>query len=209
MFAYPFFHAIIVNGDTMIAFIRGNVYSYGNDYVIMDTGSIGYRVYVANPLKISKKEEVILYTYQYVREDAQILYGFSTMEEHDLFLRLISVKGVGPRTALGMLAMSSAKEMIAAIENNDVKFMKSLPGIGAKTASQIVLDLKGKLVEAESDDRESDNRDIKDALEALRGLGYKNAELQGIAKELALMEANSVQDYIRHALSILAKRKGV
>ena len=193
----------------MIAFIRGNVYSYGNDYVIMDTGSIGYRVYVAHPLKISKKDEVILYTYQYVREDAQILYGFTTLEEHDLFLRLITVKGVGPRTALGMLAMSSAKEMITAIENNDVKFMKSLPGIGAKTASQIVLDLKGKLVEAESENTESENQDIKDALEALKGLGYKSGELQGIAKELALLPPDSVQGYIRHALSILAKRKGV
>lgn len=193
----------------MIAFIRGNVYSYGNDYVIMDTGSIGYRVYVANPLKIKKNEEIILYTYQHVREDAQILYGFATMEEHDLFLRLISVKGVGPRTALGMLAMTSANEMIRAIENNDVKFMKGLPGIGAKTASQIVLDLKGKLVEADSDSKSSENQEIQDALEALKGLGYKSNELQGIAKELSLMEPDSVQGYIRHALSILAKRKGV
>ncbi|MCI8541485.1 MAG: Holliday junction branch migration protein RuvA [Erysipelotrichaceae bacterium] len=193
----------------MIAFIRGSVYSFGNDYVIMDTGSIGYRVYVAKPQAITKKDEIILYTYQHIREDAQVLYGFLTMEEHDLFLRLISVKGVGPRTALGMLAMSSAKEMIQAIEQNDVKFMKSLPGIGAKTASQIVLDLKGKLVEPESEQAPSEHAEINEAMDALKGLGYKQAELQGIAKELTTIKADGVQAYIRHALSILAKRKGV
>ena len=187
----------------MIAFIRGSVFSFGNDYVIMDTGSIGYRVYVAKPQAITKKDEIILYTYQ------QVLYGFLTMEEHDLFLRLISVKGVGPRTALGMLAMSSAKEMIQAIEQNDVKFMKSLPGIGAKTASQIVLDLKGKLVEPESEQAPSEHAEINEAMDALKGLGYKQAELQGIAKELTTIKADGVQAYIRHALSILAKRKGV
>ena len=138
-----------------------------------------------------------------------MLYGFMTMEEHDLFLRLISVKGVGPRSAMGMLATASAKEMIAAIENNDVKFMKSLPGIGAKTASQIVLDLKGKLVEAETICEVQEDQTIQEAMDALRSLGYKPAELQGIAKELALLEKCDVQGYIRHALGIMAKRKGV
>ncbi len=193
----------------MIAFVRGVVHSVGNDYVIMDHDGIGYRIFMANPMKLKRTEPVTLYTYQYVREDAIMLYGFSTMEEHDLFLRLISVKGVGPRSALGMLSMASAKEMITAIENNDVKFMKSLPGIGAKTASQIVLDLKGKLVEAETMNEEPQDHTIQEALDALRSLGYKPAELQGIAKELALIEKCDVQGYIRHALGIMAKRKGV
>jgi len=193
----------------MIAFIRGIVCSYGNDYIIMETHGIGYRVYVANPMKMNKKEEIIVYTYQHVREDAMVLYGFATMEEHDLFLRLISVKGVGPRTALGMLAVADAKEMITAIENNDVKFMKGLPGIGAKTASQIVLDLKGKLVEADVETVPDENPTIKEAMDALRSLGYKPAELTGIAKELALEEKSSVEEYIRKALGIMAKRKGV
>lgn len=193
----------------MIAFVSGLVYSVGNDYVIIDHGGIGYRIFMANPMKLKKKETITLYTYQYVREDAIMLYGFTTMEEHDLFLRLISVKGVGPRSALGMLSMASAKEMITAIENNDVKFMKRLPGIGAKTASQIVLDLKGKLVEVETVSEDSSNHTIQEALDALRSLGYKPTELQGIAKELALVEQCDVEGYIRHALGIMAKRKGV
>lgn len=193
----------------MIAFIKGTIHSYGNDYVIIENHGIGYRVYVANPMMVKLNEEVVLYTYQHVREDALTLFGFASMEEHDLFMRLISVKGVGPRTALGMLAAASAKEMIMAIENNDVKFMKSLPGIGAKTASQIVLDLKGKLVQEELEVKAEENINIKDAMDALKALGYKPAELQGIAKELALLPACSVETYIRNALGILAKRKGV
>lgn len=193
----------------MIAFIKGSIHSYGNDYVIIENNGIGYRVYIANPMMVKLNEEVILYTYQHVREDALTLFGFSSMEEHDLFMRLISVKGVGPRTALQMLAATSAKEMIMAIENNDIKFMKSLPGIGAKTASQIVLDLKGKLVQEEIEVKVEENTNIKDAMDALKALGYKQAELQGIAKELALLKEMSVEEYIRSALGILAKRKGV
>lgn len=193
----------------MIAFIKGMIHSYSKDSLIIENNGIGYRVFVSNPQMVKLNSEVILYTYQHVREDAIMLFGFASMEEHDLFMRLISVKGVGPKTALAMLAVSSAKEMIAAIENNDVKYMKSLPGIGAKTASQIVLDLKGKLVEEEMDIKVEENLNIKDAIEALKALGYKSGELQGISKELALQEGKSVDQYIRLALGILAKRKGV
>lgn len=194
---------------TMIAFIKGTIHSYGNDYVIIENHGIGYRIYVADPMMVKLNAEVTLYTYQHVREDALTLFGFASMEEHDLFMRLISVKGVGPRTALGMLAAASAKEMIMAIEQNDVKFMKSLPGIGAKTASQIVLDLKGKLVQEEIEVKIEENKNIKDAIEALKALGYKAAELQSLTKELALLEETTVEGYIRSALVILAKRKGV
>lgn len=193
----------------MIAFIKGQIHSYGKDNVIIENHGIGYRVYVSNPMQVKGNEEVILYTYQHVREDAMILFGFASMEEHDLFMRLISVKGVGPRTALAMLAACSHKEMIMAIESNDVKFMKTLPGIGAKTASQIVLDLKGKLVEEEIELKVEENTNIRDAIEALKSLGYRTGELQGIANELALEEEKSVDEYIRSALGILAKRKGV
>lgn len=193
----------------MIAFIKGIIYSNESDSIIIETHGIGYRVYVPNPMKFQKQKEAVVYTYQHVREDALTLFGFSSVEEHDLFLRLISVKGVGPRTALGMLAVSGAKEMIQAIENNDVKYMKSLPGIGAKTASQIVLDLKGKLVEAETAKDMEINHEIKEAIEALKGLGYKPAELQSIVKELSQSNASTVEEYIRQALGILAKRKGI
>ncbi|MCI9291804.1 MAG: Holliday junction branch migration protein RuvA [Erysipelotrichaceae bacterium] len=193
----------------MIAFIKGTVYGNYSDSIIVENQGIGYRIYVANPMKFQIRQETIVYTYQHVREDAITLFGFSSLEEHDLFLRLISVKGVGPRTALGMLAITSANEMIQAIENNDVKYMKSLPGIGAKTASQIVLDLKGKLVEVETKQDGDMKNEIKEAIEALKGLGYKPSELQSIVKELSQNDAATVEEYIRQALGILAKRKGI
>lgn len=193
----------------MIAFIKGTIHSYNKDSLIIDNNGIGYRVYIANPQAIRLKAEVVLYTYQHVREDAITLFGFSTMEEHDLFLQLISVKGVGPKTALNMLGVCPAKQMIAAIEQNDVKTLKGLPGIGAKTASQIVLDLKGKLVEEAAELEIEENENFLEAIEALKALGYKNAEINIVKKELALIEGLSVDAYVRRALTILAKRKGV
>ena len=193
----------------MIAFIRGTIHSYGKDYVIIDNAGMGYRVFVANPSVIASNKEVTIYTYQHVREDAIMLFGFTSMEEHDLFLQLISVKGVGPKTALAMLAACPCKDMIMAIETNDVKTLKSLPGIGAKTASQIVLDLKGKLVEEVSEIEIQENPQLSDALEALKALGYKQNEIASIKKELVQEEDATCDQYIRKALTILAKRKGV
>lgn len=193
----------------MIAFIKGVIHSFCNDSVIIENQGMGYRVYVASPQAVKLQEETILYTYQHVREDAITLFGFLSMEEHDLFLRLISVKGVGPKTALGMLAVCSANEMILAIEQDDVKKLKTLPGIGARTASQIVLDLKGKLVAQDSVDVPVGNQELQEALEALKALGYKTTEIMSVKKELSEMEGKTTDQYIRQALTILAKRKGV
>lgn len=193
----------------MIAFIKGIIHSYNKDSLIIENNGIGYRIYISNPQTVSLNKEVTLYTYQHVREDAITLFGFPTVEEHDLFLRLISVKGVGPKTALGMLAVCPAKDMISAIENNDVKTLKALPGIGAKTASQIVLDLKGKLVEESVEIESHENKELMEAMEALKALGYRNAEINDIRKELALEEGKTCDQYIRLALTSLAKRKGV
>lgn len=193
----------------MIAFIRGVIHSYSNDSLLIENNGIGYRVYIANPQIVHLNTEVILYTYQQVREDAITLFGFTTMEEHDLFLRLISVKGVGAKTAMNMLAACPAKRMIEAIEHNDVKVLKSLPGIGSKSASQIVLDLKGKLVEEVTEVEIKENAQLSDAIEALKALGYRPAEINSVKKELSLEEDKTSDQYIRKALGILAKRKGV
>ena len=193
----------------MIAFIRGNIYSYGKDYVILDHQGIGYRIFISNPSRVPSNQEVTLFTYQHVREDAIMLFGFCSLEEHDLFLQLISVKGVGPKTALSMLAACPAKDMIMAIETNDVKTLKGLPGIGAKTASQIVLDLKGKLVDETLEIEVKDNPELVDAMDALKALGYKQSEINSLKKELLLLENATSDQYIRKALTILAKRKGV
>ena len=108
-----------------------------------------------------------------------------------------------------MLAACSPQQMISAIENNDIKALKALPGIGAKTASQIVLDLKGKLIEEGRETEKTLNTELEDAMEALKALGYKNNELNAIRKELSAMEPLKCDAYIRKALSLLAKKSGV
>ena len=194
----------------MIAFIKGVVCSMHADSVVIDHQGIGFRIYTPNPQMIGMGKEVTLYTYQHVREDAIVLFGFSDMEEHDLFLRLLSVKGVGPKSALAILGACSLHQLIAAIEAGDTAFLKKLPGIGAKSASQIVLDLKGKLVETESETApQAGNQNLNDALEALKALGYRPGEINAIQKELAKDQNKSVDEYVRTGLALMLKRKGV
>lgn len=192
----------------MIAFIKGTIYSIHLNYVIIDNQGIGYQVFMANTSAVTQNQEVFIFTYQHVREDAIILFGFLTVEEQSVFTRLISVKGVGPKTALAMLGACPGKQMIEAIEQNDVKLLKSLPGIGAKTAQQIVLDLKGKLVE-EGSSTSDINQNLLNALDALKSLGYKNNAINSVKKELEKLEVLDVDQYVRQGLNLLAKRKGV
>ena len=116
----------------MISFVRGFVYDIGSDYVIVDNNGIGYHLMMSKTNKLSLNEEILIHTYQHVREDDITLFGFETIETRDIFLKLISVKGIGPKTANNILAKVEAKELVAAIESKDVNFLKTLPGIGAK-----------------------------------------------------------------------------
>lgn len=123
-------------------------------------------------------------------------------------MRLINVKGIGPKTAQTMLSVCSGKEMIEAIENDDIKKLKSLPGIGAKTAGQIVLDLKGKFVSLETSDGAASNPVWGQVQDALLSLGYKTNQLTKIKKELENTELGE-DEMLRQALILLAKRNGV
>lgn len=138
-----------------------------------------------------------------------LLYGFIKQEDYEVFMRLINVKGIGPKTAQTMLAVCPGSKMIQAIEEDDVKLLKSLPGIGAKTASQIVLDLKGKFVSVETKEETISNPVWKETQEALVALGYKVNQLSGVRKELANKTDLNVNEMLRMALAILAKRNGV
>ena len=185
----------------MIGFVRGTVHAFGMDYVLIDTGSVGYRINFYHPEALSKGKEMIIYTYQNVREDELSLYGFLSLEEYDLFIKLISVKGLGPKIASNILSRASVDSIISAVENGDIDFIRRMPGIGSKTASQIILDLKGKLVETGT---EIPNEDLKDVAEALRQLGYKPAEIKPVIKKLG-KENGSTDELIRKALSMLMK----
>ena len=185
----------------MIGFVRGKVHAYGVDYVLIDVNGIGYRINFNHPESLSIGQEITIYTYQNVREDEISLFGFLSLEEHDLFVKLISVKGLGPRIASSILGRVSAESVIKAIEEGDVEFMKRMPGVGNKTASQIILDLKGKLVE--TGDVEVDDR-LKDVQDALKQFGYKNQEIKPVMKALR-NEKGSTDELVKKALKMFAK----
>lgn len=192
----------------MIAFVNGIVKIIRNDRIVLDVHGVGYEVYLANALSQKMNEELFLYTYQHVREDAILLFGFIKEEDYEVFMRLINVKGIGPKTAQTMLSVCSGKEMIEAIENDDIKRLKSLPGIGAKTAGQIVLDLKGKFVSLETSDSPVLNPVWTQVQDALLSLGYKTNQLTKIKKEFENTELGE-DEMLRQALILLAKRNGV
>ena len=192
----------------MIAFVNGVVRIIRSDRVVLDVHGVGYEVYLANALSQKMGDELFLYTYQHVREDAILLFGFLKEEDYEVFMRLINVKGIGPKTAQTMLSVCSGKEMIEAIENDDIKKLKSLPGIGAKTAGQIVLDLKGNFVSLETSDGATSNPVWGQVQDALLSLGYKTNQLTKIKKELENTELGE-DEMLRQALILLAKRNGV
>ena len=132
----------------MIAFIKGTVASITGDAIVVEQNGIGWRIAFAHPESVHLQEAVTIYTYMHYTDAELALYGFPDADEKELFLRLISVKGLGPKTVMNMLGRSGPSSIVQAIEAGDVAVLKKLPGIGAKTASQIVLDLQGKLVPA-------------------------------------------------------------
>ena len=183
----------------MIGFLRGKVHAFSSDYVLLDVNNVGYRINFQHPEVLKIGEEVIIYTYQNVSENDMSLFGFRSLKEYDLFVKLISVKGRGPKMASNMLATADYETIIDAIEREDVAYIKTMPGIGNKTASQIILDLRGKLTEGEVEDTR-----LKDVFEALKQLGYKPGEIKPILKTIS-KENLKEEEYIRKALSLLKK----
>lgn len=189
----------------MIGFLRGIVHLFTSDNLLLEVNGVGYRLNFYHSEKLKIGQEILIYTYQNVREDEISLYGFLTLDEYNLFCRLISVKGIGPRIAAGILAKASFNDLYKAIENGDIDFIKRMPGVGKKTASQIILDLKGKLVTVDNNNNEfKNNPSLNETINALKALGYKQAEIDPIIKKLDLSQGDT-QTYIRKALSLLAK----
>ncbi len=129
----------------MYGYIIGKITKITPKYIIVENNGIGYILIVPNPYIFNLNEEYKIFTHQYVRDDAIELYGFKTEPEKDLFLKLISVSGIGPKSALSILATGEVKEIIKAIESRNDAYLRKFPGIGSKASLQIILDLKGKL----------------------------------------------------------------
>lgn len=190
----------------MIAFVRGTIVSYGSDWLVIDQNGLGWKVYYPHTETLHLNDTVQIYTYLHVTENDVNLFGFESFEEQELFLRLISVKGLGPKTAMNMLSHTTPARLIASIEQGDVTLLKSMPGIGAKTASQIILDLKGKLVQS-TEEKANYGTQIQEACEALKNLGYKQGEITQAAKVMSESQNLSTEEYLKLGLQFLMKKK--
>lgn len=187
-----------LSGDKMYAYIKGMVDSIESNYIVLNNNGIGYLIYTANPYSFEINKEYTVYLYQHVKEDEMSLYGFKSKEEKEMFLKLISVKGLGCKMALPILATGSIDGIIDAIERENILYLKKFPKIGDKVARQIILDLKGKLV-SNNTETVSFNEELVDALKAL---GYKN---QDIKKVLPNVKTEKLEDQIKEALKLLLK----
>ncbi|GEQ05324.1 Holliday junction branch migration protein RuvA [Staphylococcus gallinarum] len=198
----------------MYAYIKGILSELHPTHVVLETAGIGYEIQTPNSYRFQKylEQEVIIHTSLIVREDAQLLYGFMNQEEKDMFLSLIKVTGIGPKSALAILASSSPNEVKIAIENENDAYLTKFPGIGKKTARQIVLDLKGKVQINDIDERQqldlgveddSASQVIKEALLALEALGYSKRELTKVEKALNKDTFESVDEAVKRGLQLL------
>ena len=203
----------------MFDYIKGVITYLNPEYVVIENNGIGYQLFTPNPyvFTIDPQSEKTIYTYHYVREDVIALYGFSSREEKGLFTKLLSVSGIGPKGALAILASGNPVQLVQAIEEENEKFLVKFPGVGKKTARQMILDLKGKLqgvlpgtmpdlftdVE-ELDTMINGSEALDEAVEALKVLGYAEREINKVIPEL-MKEKLTTDQYIKKALQKLLK----
>lgn len=198
----------------MYEYLTGLVTVVAPQYIVVDVNGVGYKLLVANPYRYQedRTKKVQVYVYQAVREDNISLFGFTDQNEKNLFMQLINVSGIGPKSALAILANPDHQGLVDAITNNNVSYLTKFPGIRKKTASQIVLDLRDKLTNESSNSLFATtqltvdatvNRELKDALEALAALGYKERDIKKVQKTLMKEEQMATDEYLRQALRLL------
>ncbi len=185
----------------MIYFLRGKVVLKDKDTLVIDVRDVGYQVLVSHIDDYEIGQEVFVYTYNVVREDEQYLVAFNSLEEKSVFLSLIKVKGLGPKTVIGALSATSPDQVVAAISSNNVAYLKKLPGIGAKAAGQIILDLKGELT---GDGKKGDPGVYDIVYDALKELGFKGAAIDRVLASINEPGATP-EEVIKIALSKLRK----
>lgn len=192
----------------MYYYIKGTLVQKSDNYIVVDANGVGYMIYTSlnsmqNVGEVGKK--ITIYTYLHVREDVMDLFGFTTIEEKNMFMHLISVSGVGPKAALSILSVTTPAKFALAVITNDVKTITKASGVGPKIAQRVILELKDKMktdeleidLEDESDDILSDNR--SEAISALVVLGYSSNDAQKAVK--GIDGTLSVEEIIKKALA--------
>lgn len=205
----------------MISYIKGTLEAVEEDMIVVETGGIGYGIRV--PLSLLEElpdlgDQVTVHTYFQVREDAMTLYGFLYRQDREMFKQLISVNGIGPRGALGILSVMRPDDLRTAIVSGDAKAISRAPGIGPKTAQRLILDLKDKVDldevisgfgrgEKGSAEQTGESSGLvsaaREAVEALTALGYTGAEASRAVKRVEITEGMTSEDVLKASLKFL------
>ena len=199
----------------MIAYRKGTLEIKMTDYVVVDVGGLGYKVYMS-AIGMEKLgnigDKVKVYTYYRVREDDISIFGFNTNEELRMFELILSVSGVGAKTALTIIAVTEPSEFAIAVISDDVSYLTKIPGIGAKSAQRIILELKDKMKKENSITKTKnlklkeavvDSSKVDEAISALQVLGYNKKEIEKVFMKLDKKDL-STEDLIRKGLGMLA-----
>jgi len=186
----------------MISYLRGKIHSVGTQTFIIDVNGVGYKVFAPTALLSSliSGSDFEVYTYYRGREDGVDLFGFPDQETLTFFEKLISISGIGPKTALGVLSAVSLDQLQQALLDGDLNSLTKVSGIGKKTAERIMLELQGKLIVSSSGSSISD----LEVLEALEGLGYSTSDARSAVSKIP-SDVVGTQNRLKMALSLLAK----
>jgi Holliday junction DNA helicase RuvA len=189
----------------MIAYLSGKIIIEKPGFIILETGGVGYKVFTdESKVQSPQSKAVELFTYQNIREDTNDLYGFATFEELELFEKLISVNGVGPKAGMLVMASAPADKIISSILSEDLTFFKAISGIGNKVAAKIILDLKSKISGEDGSGVISQSGRSDDVIDALVSLGYKQVEIQRALTKIP-PDIETPEDKIRWCLKNLTR----
>ena len=188
----------------MIGLLKGLIYSKFKNSIILMVGGVGYAVSLGETLasQVKPEEEKTLYIYTHVREDALDLFGFESEEQKHLFEILLSISGIGPKTALA-ISDRGLRLIKSAVKKSDVDFFTSIPRLGKKNAQKIIIELKSKLKDSQDFTFEDESEESMSIQNALLTMGFDKKEIQQILSKLD--PALSIEDKIRHALKLLGK----
>lgn len=194
----------------MYEYMNGMVTVVKPTFIVLEVNDIGYKLLVGNPYQYTVDQPALIYVEQVIRDTEQVLYGFTDEAEKALFDQLTSVAGIGPKSALAILAANDQDGLTVAIANGDVKFLTKFPGVGKKTAQQIILDLKDKMVVTDGlshtnaiEPAAVTDPNFADGLAALAALGYSTKELDRITPKLEKLDLEGPDGYVRAGLNLL------
>ena len=192
----------------MISYLEGKILDKNEKFFVVDVSGVGYRIFSHSGIleKIPENgQNVKIWTHLYVREDAMDLYGFLNKEELEFFEILISISGIGPRSALGILEVASVSSLKQAIVSEDETFFTKVSGIGRKTAQRLILELKSKLAKTVVLEKGGSFKEMSDAFEALVALGYRQSDVRRVLNELP-KDMKSAEAKVKEVLKRLGRR---